>query len=324
MVQQTRNPHNLPSGHQVGLVTRFADDLRAELPAKSAGRPATGPQARIRRYAIRHVVVVETVGRLSDVVEKLDRAIQLALADGPRGVVCDLSAVLEGAEPVSVEVLATAGRHVRDWPAIPVAVASPDPQVREALRAHPLGRHLIVTESLFSAMTAVLATHTLTVERLRLAPHPTAQRASRDFVTRTLRDWRLSPVIPFTRLVMSELVANSTMDATTDIDLSIVWNLGALRLAVRDNNPDLPRQAYSYLDPHRRELSVVAVLSRTFGVLPTADGGKVVWAVLEAPRPRPSTSNEMRNPKGEPLRNASITKPIWAALDTRGGVPSSP
>jgi hypothetical protein len=323
MVQQPRTPHDLPSGHQVGPFTQLADNLRAELPAP-ADRTATGPKVRIRRYAIRHVVVVEVAGRLSDVVEKLDRAIQLALADEPRGVVCDLSAVLEEAEPVSVEGLATAGRHVRDWPAIPVAVACPDAQFREALRAHPLGRHLIVTESLFSAMTAVLATGNLAAERLRLAPHPTARRASRDFVARTLRDWQLSPVIPFARLVMSELVANSTMDATTDIDLSIVWNLGALRLTVRDNSPDLTHQAYSHLDPHRRRLSVVAVLSRAFGVLPTADGGKVGWAVLEAPRSRPSTSNEMRDPKGEPLKGASIIKPIWAALDTRGGVPSSP
>jgi len=324
MVQQPRNPHDLPLSHQVGLSTRFADDLPAELPAESTGRPATGPQARIRRYAIRHVAVVEIAGPLRDEVEQLDRAIQQALADGPRGVVCDLSAVLEDTEPASVEVLATAGRHVRDWPAIPVAVACPDPQVREALRAHPLGHHLIVTESLFSAMTAVLAMRTLTVERLRLAPHPTAQRASREFVTRTLRDWGLSPVNPFARLVMSELVANSTMDATTDIDLSIVWNLGALRLTVRDNSPDLPRQTYSHLDPHGRRLSVVALLSRAFGVLPTSDGGKVVWAVLEAPRPLPSTSNEMRNPESEPLESANIIKPIWAMLDTPDGVPSSP
>src|SRR5665811_2432110 len=96
-------------------------------------------------------------GRLVDVAQELDLAIQLALAEGPRGVVCDLSAVLEGAEPGAVEVLATAGRHVRDWPGIPVAVACPDPWVREALRVQPLGGHLIVTASLFSAVSAVLA-----------------------------------------------------------------------------------------------------------------------------------------------------------------------
>jgi hypothetical protein len=57
-------------------------------------------------------------------------------------------------------MLAMAGRHVRDWPGIPVAVTCPDPQVREKLRAHPLGGHLIVTESIFAAVSAVLSTPT--------------------------------------------------------------------------------------------------------------------------------------------------------------------
>jgi hypothetical protein len=267
---------------------QFAADFPRELPVPPAGRRTTGPRVGARSRAIRDVVVVEASGALADVVADLDRAIQLALADGPRGVVCDLSAVPEGAEPIAVEVLATAGRHVRDWPGIPVAVACPDQRVREALAAHPLGRHLILTASLFSAVTAVLATPALTVEWRRLAPHPTAPRASRNFVTRTLLDWRLGRVIPFATLVVSELVASSSMSAGTDIDVSVVWDLGALRLTVRDHGPGMPRQQESDLDLHGRGLTVVAGLSRAFGVLPAADGGKVVWAVLEAPRPSPS------------------------------------
>jgi len=295
MEQPPTNLHDRRTDPLVRLCpAQFAAELptlsAAHIPAQSTDRPRTGPQVRVRKRAIRQVVVLEVAGRLGDVVEDLDRAIQLALADGPRGVACDLSAVLEGAGPRAVEMLATAGRHVRDWPGIPVAVACPDPQVRAALVAHPLGGHLIVSESMFSAVSAVLATPTLAVERLRLAPHPTAPRASRNFVTRALLDWRLGRVIPFASLVVSELVSNSTMDASTDIDLSVAWNLGALRLTVRDNSPDLPRQPYSHLDLYGRRLAVVAVLSRAFGVLPTADGGKVVWAVLNAPRPLSSTS----------------------------------
>jgi hypothetical protein len=82
--------------------------------------------------------------------------LQLALADGPRGVVCDLSAVPTGARPVAVDLLATAGRHVRHWPGIPVAVACADPRIREALAAHPLGAKLIITTSAFSAVSMVL------------------------------------------------------------------------------------------------------------------------------------------------------------------------
>jgi len=311
MVQQPSNPQAPDTDadhHVVQFPTRYASYVPAERPAQSAFRPATGPQVQFRKRALRQVLVLEVAGRLGDVVEDLDHAIQLALADGPRGVVCDLSAVLEGAEPAAVEALATAGRHVRDWPGIPLAVACPDPRVREVLRAHPLGGHLIVTVSLFSAVSAVLATPTLAIQRLHLAPHPTAPRASRDFVTRTLLDWRLGRVIPFASLVVGELVASSAVNAGTDIDLSVVWNLGALRLTVRDHGPALSDRHHPCLDLHGRGLSIVSGLSRAFGVLPAADGGKVVWAVLEAPLTPSSNS---------PHRSAFERQDSLIANDTR-------
>ncbi len=254
-------------------------------PVQYAGRPALRQHPRVRSHAIRQVVVLEVAGRLGDVVEDLDMAIQLALADGPRGVVCDLSAVQEGAEPQAVEVLATAGRHVRDWPAIPVAVACPDPRVVETVRAHPLGGYLVLTASMLPMVSAVLASPIPAVEWLLLAPHPTAPRAARNFVARTLLDWGLGGLIPSASLVVSELVTNSTVHAGTDVELSLAWNLGALRVTVRDNSAELPCQRFSQFDLHGRGLSLVTALSRAFGVLPTADGGKVVWAVLNAARP---------------------------------------
>jgi hypothetical protein len=242
------------------------------------------------------VVVLEVAGRLGDVVDNLDRAIQLALTDRPRGVVCDLSAVPVDADPGAVQVFATAGRHVRDWPAIPIAVACPNPLVREALSNHPLGRHLIVAESMVLAVSAVLATPISDVDCLRLTPHPTAPRASRDFVARALLGWGLGPLVHAASLVVSELVTNSTNHAGTDVELSVEWNLGLLRVGVRDKSPQLPRPRHPQLvDVHGRGLNVVAALSRAVGVLPTAEGGKVVWAVLNAARPNPPTSNETRN-----------------------------
>lgn len=81
-------------------------------------------------------------------------------------------------------------------------------------------------------------------------------------------------------------MTNSTIHAGTDIVVSLAWNPGALRLTVRDGSPDLPQQRYSKFDEHGRGLIVVAGLARAFGVLPTGDGGKVVWAVLNAAPPR--------------------------------------
>jgi hypothetical protein len=255
-------------------------------------------------------VVVEVAGRLSDVVvENLDHAIQLALAKRSRGVVCLLSAVLEGAELVVVEVLATAGRHVRDWPGIPVAVACPDPQVRQALRAHLLGRRLIVTASLLSARAAVLATRTLTVERLRLAEHPTAPRAARDFVTHTLglaSEPGHSLGKPGGKRARGEL-EYQCRHRHRPVRRLEPWGAAPDRSRPRSRPAG---SAVSSFGLHRRGLTIVAGLSRAFGVLPTADGGKVVWAVLEAPRPRPSTSNEVRTPRPERVMEASIAKAI--------------
>jgi hypothetical protein len=243
----------------------------------------------MRTYAVGHVMVLEIAGLLGDVVEDLDHAIKVALAEGPRGIICDLSSVPKGVQPGAVDLLATSGQHMRDWRGIPVAVACPDPQVRAALAAHPLGGHLIVTESMLGALSGVLWTPKPAVERLHLTPHPTAPRASRTFVTRTLLAWRLDSVVTSASLVVSELVTNSTVHAGTDIDLSVEWDRRrrALRLTVRDDGPGLPQVLEAGLDMHGRGLTIVAGSSRGFGVLPTADGGKVVWAVLEVPLPIP-------------------------------------
>jgi hypothetical protein len=260
----------------------------AEIAAPASGRPATVRHGRVRTRAIRQVAVVEVTGRLGDAVGDLDLAIELALAEGPRGVVCDVSGVIPGADRDAVEALATLGRHVRDWSGIPVAVACPDPRLAETLEADPFGGQLIVATSLFSAVTTVLSVPAVAVESLSLAPHPTAPRAAREFVTRTLLDWRLGRVIPFATLVVSELVASSSVHTGTQIEVSVAWSLGALRLSVRDHGPGLQDPHSPAFSLRGRRRAVVVGLSRAFGVLPAGDGGKVVWAVLEAPGPLPS------------------------------------
>jgi hypothetical protein len=92
--------------------------------------------------------------------------------------------------------------------------------------------------------------------------------------------------------VASELVTRSSIEAGTDIDLSVVRNLGALRLTVRDHGPSLSGRQHSGLEVHEQGLTLVGGLSRAFGILPAADGGKVVWAVLDAPDPPPISRRE--------------------------------
>lgn len=285
----SRNPSADPDHHVELFPTRSAAYVLADSPGRPAGGP-TGPPKWVTSRVVREVVVLEIAGRLSDAVGEdavgeLDLAVRLALAEGPPGVVCHLPPAIESAEALA-EVLAIAGRHAQDWPGIPVAVACPDPQARAMRAAHPPGAHLIVTTSINSAVSTVLAASAPAVAWLHLAPHPTAPRASRDFVTRTLTEWGLAPLVRPAGLVVRELVANS-MHAGTDIDVSVSWDREAIRLTVRDQSPDLPSLPFSHDDPLARRLSVVAVLSRSFGVLPTAEGGRVVWAVLSDARPVP-------------------------------------
>lgn len=304
MTQPSKNPRHTP----LGPLDRAGDRSRARTPDHLAASPTL---QQVRMYSLDQVVVLEVAGRLSDVVQDLDQAIQLALSDGPRGVACDLSAVLEGAEPRAVEILATAGRHVADWPGIPVAVACRDAQVRAALKAHPVGGHLIVTKSVLIAVAEVLATPAPAVEWLRLAPSPNAARTARDFVTRALLRWQLGAAIPSVCLVASELVTNAAMHAGTDIDVSVAWSPAALRLTVGDRSSALPHQQHYRFDRHGRGLTIVAGLSRAFGVLPSAPVGKVVWAVFDVPKPHASTRSRHHEPA-----SATSESPIPAQVAT--------
>jgi hypothetical protein len=158
-------------------------------------------------------------------------------------------------------------------------------------------------------MSSVLATPHLIVRCLHLAAHPTAPRAARNFVTRTMLDWQLTRIIPFASLLVSELVASSSVQAGTDIDLSVVWDRGALRLSVGDHGPALPGQP-SVPRLRGRGLSVVAGLSRAFGVLPAAGGGDVVWAVLDAPMPASSAGTHTSNVGPEQMKSPGIAEAV--------------
>jgi hypothetical protein len=120
------------------------------------------------------VVVLTATGRLSDRVEALDLAIRRALGDEPRGIVCDISDTQECGATGALRALASTGSNPRDWPAVPVAVATTDSAVREALSSKPLAEHLMVIESRRLALAAVLRTRRPTMASLRLDPHPAA------------------------------------------------------------------------------------------------------------------------------------------------------
>jgi hypothetical protein len=227
------------------------------------------PGGDVRARSVGPVVVLDVAGRLSDVVEELDLAARFSLAEGPKGVGCDLSSVVEVNAPGALRALATSGRHPRDWPGVPLSVAGLTQRAGDTLGGKPLGGHLMVIASLRESLSSVLQASLPAVESLRLAPDPTAARASRDFVSRALLDWRLSRLISSARLVVTELVTNATTHAGTDIELTVSKYRGAVRLAVADHSLDLPVERHDSTDTHGADSSSSRASRARVGCSPT-------------------------------------------------------
>ena len=214
---------------------------------------------------------------------EVDRAVRFALAEEPRAVLCDLSGVVDGVQPYAVEALASIGRHVRDWPGVPVGIACPDGAVRDALHRQPLSAHLTITGLPGPALRAVGRCPPPARAVLRLPRHPGAPSAARAFITRTCLDWQLPGSIPAGGLIARVFLADAMVGAAAPIAVSLARGDGCLRLAVRRRGTDGSAQRAPSFPPGRRWGRVrVEGLSRAWGVLPAADGGTVVWAVLSA------------------------------------------
>ena len=90
------------------------------------------------------VLVLGVRGRLAEVAEPAYLSVLLGLAEEPAAVVCDVSGVTGPIDDESVALLASLGAEVEQWPGVPIAVVCPDPQLHEALAAHPDSMHLVV------------------------------------------------------------------------------------------------------------------------------------------------------------------------------------
>jgi anti-sigma regulatory factor (Ser/Thr protein kinase) len=242
-----------------------------------AGKPAL----ELVRDTAADVTVLTVAGHLDVVAPELERRLLYALAEEPRGVVCDLSQVVDGVGSNSLGQL-DSFRESLAWPGTPVALASPDAGVRSALRRLAMAEHVMVRSSVDRAHADVAAWPLPTVVRTRLSPRATASREARDIANRACLDWGLRHEMASLSLVVSELVTNALLHATPVIDFSLAHHGTTLRLAVRDRSSRGPRRREPGAEQTTgRGLTLVESLVRTWGVLPTAEAGKVVWAVLD-------------------------------------------
>lgn len=252
----------------------------------TAQRPGDGTRSpAVSSRSVLGVAVIHVRDASADDAAQACQALWQAIAHTPRAVVCDLTGVGDPLAPDAIRVLLDALEEalepVRGWPGLPVAFACPPGPLRDALSAATAG-HASVTGALTDALETVLyspAPHSV-VEHF--PPVPSCVRVARELVARACTDWGYPDQVGPATLVASELVTNAVRHAGTDVDVRFAALGPLLHLIVRDQGPgQLRLSPCDVTGLTGRGLLLVEALARSWGVLPTGDTGKAVWALLD-------------------------------------------
>jgi anti-anti-sigma regulatory factor/anti-sigma regulatory factor (Ser/Thr protein kinase) len=224
-------------------------------------------------------------------VSAVQRTLLKDLSREPYALICDLSGVSH-LDPVCAGVFATVANHPSShWPATSFLLCSAQPPVAAILGRMRTPQFLPLHASLEQALDVAVDRPPYLRDELRLAPTLTAAAVARAHVRELLSYWQLAlpdtTVVERAVLVANELVTNAVVHARTELRLRLELRGDWLHIAVRDNNPRL-LHLVTVPDPEAeggRGLWVIEQLARAWGVLPQADGGKIVWCTLKLDRP---------------------------------------
>lgn len=259
------------------------------LAAAGARRLDGGPVAR----TIQHIAVR---GSLHDAAARLSRQILLALAEEPAAVVGDLSGVMvpgavhgaldrldAGLDDNAVASLAATGSEVGTWPGTPVALVCPWPGLRQRLQQESHGGGLILGGTLASVLAEVESMPQAATVRTTLPAAARSVRAARDIVARTLLDWGCGSQIGMATMVVAELVSSAVAREAGDVGLSVSRCGEQVRIGVRGAGLAYPPTARAAsIRGTGRAMLLIAALATSWGVLPCADGDRVVWVALSS------------------------------------------
>jgi hypothetical protein len=233
----------------------------------------------------RHVTV-----RMNDdsphAARRLRRELIMLVAEQPRALVCDLTAV-PTVSPALMDVLRAVARHQAEWPGTPVGIACSELELRHRLRRDVPDSRVVVGASVPVVERQLVSLPPAEHATMTLEPGLTAPRSARAFVARACLGWQCLSVTGHACLVTSELVTNAVLHAATPVQLTVSHCPGRLRVAVQDGDEMRPASAWSTvhegtLPPTSgRGLLLVSSVCRAWGVYPTVEEGKVVWAVLD-------------------------------------------
>lgn len=232
-----------------------------------------------------------TVTGTGQSVPELARELTWALAEQPRVLVCDLTAmsvsVAEAAQLFSPFL-----RYLSDWPGTGVVVVStPEAPVWAHLSSRPLPETLILSESRDAGLRD-LQPLLPSLGRLdvQLEARLTAPRMARLFTARSLLGWRMTSLVSPACLVASELVTNAVVHAASSVDLALGRADGRMQMTVRDHGAGHPAPRFDEPDGDAdgnllggRGLLLVQQVTRGWGVFRAEGEGKTVWAVFDTP-----------------------------------------
>jgi anti-sigma regulatory factor (Ser/Thr protein kinase) len=252
--------------------------------------PQVASAAPVSLSNLEGVRVLSVNGPLSAVALPAREAALAQWAQCPPAVLCDLSEVRGSLVTGAVEVLASLGAQVRQWPGTPIGLVCPQPDLRNRLTAAPEGRHLVIARTCPAVLRELRDRATADIRRVSLTAQPQAPRAARELAAAACSQWGCSHLVPTATLVASELTTNAVVHAGTELEVSISRFGPRIRVAVRDHSsrPPTPRSVEPEA-PSGRGMLLVAALS-SWGVLLT-QGGKVVWAVLPAEANSPGSGS---------------------------------
>jgi DNA-directed RNA polymerase specialized sigma24 family protein len=261
--------------HRIG-VTAVATAERQPGPARGTRIGATPP---IEVFTSYHagVGVVRPVGRLDVSTQVgLRDALLKAAADNPTALIVDMDHLIIST-PVLYTLFMVVSERIGEWPGIPLLLLAGDTAVLAALRSTALRRTIPIHNTLAGVLAAADLCPPYRYRRLHLPASPPSVGRARLFTTEACSAWNIPHMLDDAVRIVAALVDNAVTHARTPIRLRLTEQNSRLRISVRDQSHPLPGT------PPRPEsgLGLVDRRSTRWGSMPTPDGGKAVWALLE-------------------------------------------
>jgi hypothetical protein len=112
-----------------------------------------------------------------------------------------------------------------------------------------------------------------------LQPEPSSASEARDFVCLQLIEHKLLHLVEDIRLVASEFATIAMVYTRAPFTLRLERMNDLIRLTVVEGSPPLPvRASANIIDSSRQSMSVVEVVSQSWGMDPNPTGTRTLWA----------------------------------------------